>query len=181
MCVVGATTEWGRTVTTPSGLSRSALQYWGVASGAVADRAGTADVWAAINAHATSMGRDTAGLSLSDFNQLRSAAAGVRNSGEALAAGRAESAITGDMIGTPPWARTLGEQNAQPLFQARFQHTTTDLDGNESTDWRTVTFSGGLPATHGDFMTALGHDAEALADKYGTAHVGIDSITLLGV
>lgn len=168
-------------MTTPSGLPIRALQYWGVASGAVAARATTAEVWAAINAAAQANGQESAGLTLGDFNKLRSAAAGVRNASEYLAQGNPESVIEDAMIGSPPWARPLSEQNAAPMFQARFLHTTADDEGNESADWRTVTFSSGLPPTLDAFHTALQQDAEALADKYNSQHVDVDSITIMRV
>ena len=168
-------------MTTPSGLPTKALQFWGVASGAVADRQSTAEVWAAINTAATNMGMDSPGLSLRDFNTLRSHAASVRNASEALASGFVDSQITGEMIGTPPWARSLDERNAAPLYQARFLHDTADAEGNITSDWRTVVFSSGLPPTLSAFNDALGQDAQALADKYNTEHVGVSQVTIMAI
>jgi hypothetical protein len=138
-------------------------------------------VWAAINGAAAANGMASPGLSLRDFNQLRSAAANVRNSSEAFARGPIESAITSDMIGAPPWARSLNDQNALQQTQVRFLHTTTDGAGNLSTGYRTVMFTGPLPATKSELLDQLNEDSQALADKYNSAHVSIDNITLLGV
>lgn len=165
-------------MTTPSGIPRSALQYWGTVRGAVGQRASTADVWAAINAHAATQGRETAGITLQGFNAMRSRAVQVRNAAEALNSGLGGSQIEGHMLGNVPWQRDLNAMNAMPMYQATFTHTTANLDGEESSETRTVTFTGALPGTLDDFNTALNHDAEALADKYGTVHVGITDIEL---
>lgn len=168
-------------MTTPSGLPTKALQFWGVATGAVASRATTAEVWGAINDAAAAMGMSSPGLSLRDFNTLRSQAASVRNASERLDSGQFESQITGDMIGTPPWARDLAERNAAPMYQVRFKHDTADSEGFITSDWRTVVFSSGLPPTLAAFHDALDQDAQALADKYNTDHVAVSSVTILAI
>lgn len=168
-------------MTSPSGLPLKALQFWGATQGAVANRGSTADVWAAINAAAAANGMASPDLSLGDFNRLRSMAAGVRNSSEAFGRGQIGSAITSDMIGTPPWARPLGEQNALQMTQVTFLHTTTDGAGNLFNDYRSVMFTGPLPATKAELLDQLNEDSQALADKYDSAHVAIDNIALLGV
>lgn len=168
-------------MTTPSGLPLKALQYWGTVRGAVAQRASTADVWGAIRDMAAASGLPNLGISLQDFNQLRSAAVGVRNAGETLAKAPAEWGLNSSMIGVTPYARSLADRANTPQWSVGMYHTTADLEGNESTDYRMVRFTGQLPATKADLELALEQDAEALADKYGRTHVGIESYELLAI
>lgn len=168
-------------MTTPSGLPKKALQWWGVASGAVNQRASTADVWAAINSAAAAQGQDSAGITLQGFNQLRSAAVQVRNSAAALTAGQDANGIDASMIGKAPWGRPIGDQNAAPQYQLRFLHTTTDMAGNEESAYRTIVFTGQLSATKAELLAQVERDAEALADKYNTDHVATAEHTIFAV
>lgn len=168
-------------MTTPSGLPLKALQYWGTVRGAVAQRASTADVWAAINDYAANQQMTSTGVSLQDFNQLRSAAVGVRNAGERLAKAPAGNAIDSSMIGVTPYARAQTERNNTPQWSVGIYHTTSNDAGDESTDYRMVRFTGQLPATKADLELAIEQDAEALAEKYGRTHVAVESYELLAI
>lgn len=168
-------------MTTPSGLPTKALQYWGVAMGAAEQRANTADTWAAIRDASAQFGNDRLGLSLQDFNQLRSAATGVRNSSERLNRAPEANTIDQSMIGLTPYARSQADRNATPQWSARFLHLTTNTEGDETEEWRMVRFTGQLPTTVGELMTAVQQDAQALADKYGTEHVSFSGLALLAI
>lgn len=168
-------------MTTPSGLPRKALQWWGAAMGAVSQRASTADVWAAINAAAAAQGQATAGINLRGFNALRSAAVQVRNSSEALAFGSDTAPVDVTMIGRAPWGRPIGDQNAAPQYQIRFLHTTTDENGDEQSNYRTVVFTGQLPSSKSALLEQTERDAEALADKYNSEHVATSEHTIFAV
>lgn len=168
-------------MTTPSGLPQRDLQYWGTIRGGVAQRESTAQLWGRINDVATTLGMPSAGLSLNSFNQMRSSAAGIRNSSERLAAAPGEYALDAQFIGSTPYARSLQAQADAPQWRVGFQHTTTNEAGDETTDYRSVRFTGQLPATLDDLHRVLGQDAEALADKYGTYHVGYDSVEILAI
>lgn len=159
-------------MTTPSGLPLKALQYWGAAYGAVQQRASTADVWAAINNQAGSVGSESAGVNLQTFNQLRSQAVGVRNAVESFDANTGEHAITGDQVGNVPWQRDQGTRNAAPKFQVTFLHETSDLEGNVTEQYRSVYFTGPLLMTKQELLDQIERDAEALADNYNSVHIG---------
>lgn len=168
-------------MTTPSGLPLKALQFWGTVRGTVAERGSTADVWAAINSHAANLGLESTGLTLQSFNQLRSAAVSVRNSGEAFRDAPGGSAVTAEHIGLTPYARPLADRNATPQWLVGFTHITADDEGNESEQYRTVRFTGQLPATKNDLLNAVTQDAEALADQYNSNFIGIDNPELLAI
>lgn len=169
-------------MTTPSGLPRKSLQYWGSVYGAVNQRASTADVWAAIRNQVESVHGSSFGITLQDFNQLRSQAVAVRNSVEHFNGSPLESGLTGESIGNVPWQRDQGARNASPIYQVRFAHTAADkFSGEESTDYRSVTFTGGLPETKQALIDAVNRDAEALADNYDTDHVGIDNLQVYAI
>lgn len=168
-------------MTTPSGLPRKALQYWTSVYGAVNQRASTADVWAAIRNQVESVHGSSFGITLQDFNQLRSQAVAVRNSVEHFNGSPLESGLTGESIGQVPWQRDQGTRNASPIYQVRFAHTTVNEQGDESTDYRSVTFTGGLPETKQALIDAVNRDAEALADNYDTQHVSISGLQVYSI
>src|SRR5487761_1974693 len=134
-------------MTTPSGLPLKALQFWGTTRGAVAQRLDTAGVWAAINSHADSLGLAKAGINLQTFNQLRGAAAQVRNASDAFNSSPGGSAVTSEHIGLTPCARSLGDRNNTPQWLVGFTHVTANMEGEESEQYRVVRFTGTLPPT----------------------------------
>lgn len=166
-------------MTTPSGLPLPALQFWGAARGAAAGRANTQQFYAALNDAAAAQGMAGHGLSFATVTQLRSAAVQVRNSAEAFTKAPGGSAITADQISVPPYARSLADRNAMPLYHVGINLTTADDEGNVSTDYRTVQFTGQLPPTRDALLLAVQQDAEALADTYGTQYLGHDVIEIL--
>jgi hypothetical protein len=160
-------------MTTPSGLPLAALQFWGAARGAVNDRASTAQFYAALNAAAGSFNLESHGLSFQTVNQLRSSAASVRNASERFARAPEGNAIDSTMIGVTPYARSLGAQADMPVFHVGIYLTTADSEtGEQSTDYRILQFTGGLPATKAALLAAAQQDAEQLALDYGVDYVG---------
>src|SRR5581483_11170608 len=109
-------------MTTPDGLDRSSLMWWGTVEGAARDRATTADLWSRLQDHAESLGLAGPGLTLSQVNQLRARASEVINAERNLSRARDEYGIDSSMIANAPWSRPLGEQNALPMYQVRFEH-----------------------------------------------------------
>lgn len=169
-------------MTTPSGFPLRALYFWGAARGAVAQRVGTADFYAALNNAATAFGLPGHGLSFQTVNQLRSAAATVRNASERFDRAPAGNAIDASMIGVPPYARSLDAQAAMPVYHVGINLTTADMQtGEQSTDYRIVQFTGQLPATKADLLAQVQLDAEQLASVYGTDYVGHDVQEILAV
>lgn len=168
-------------MTTPSGIPIRSLQYWGTVSGTVNQRGSTADVWQGIKDAAAANGLDAPGLSLGDFNRLRSAAVGVRNANEAFNRLAPADSLQAPQIAMAPWARSLAEQDALGKFQVRFLHTSTDAEGNESSAYKFTVFTGALPATKGDLLNVVDQAGQAMADEYETEFVGTSDITIFRV
>lgn len=167
-------------MTEPGGLSKRALGFYGAVEAAVQQRQSTAELWDSLRAAAESFGLESPGLSLQDVNQLRSMAAGVRNSGEAFGHAQGSYGIDASMIASAPWSRPLAQQAGLKMFQVRFQHQTTGPNGPE-TNWRSVFLNGPLPPTKDDLLASIEVDAQQFAMRYGHEHVGIGSLTLLRV
>lgn len=165
-------------MTTPSGLPLSALQYWGAARGAAAQRVSTADFYAALNNAAASFGAESHGLTFQQVNQLRSAAVGVRNAAERFQRAPEVNAIDARMIGVVPWARGLDARNALPIYQVGINLHTVDLDGNQDTRFVYVRFTGQLDITKSDLLTFVQQDAEQMALDYGVQYAGHDVLEL---
>lgn len=168
-------------MTTPSGLPTRALQFYGAARGAVAGRVSTADFYAALNNAAAAFGQEGHGLSFQEVNQLRSAAVGVRNAAERFQRVPEANAIDARMISVPPYARSLDDRNAQPIYNVGINLHTTDDEGNVTSSYRTVRFTGLMNYTKADLLTLVQQDAEALAETYGTEYAGHDVLELLAV
>lgn len=160
--------------------ARAGLRYFGAIWGAVEQHAPTAAIWDAIKGASASFGVETAGIDVRAVNQLRAMAADLRNSRDALTRAEDHHALDSTMIGTAPWSRDLGQQNALGMWQARFEHKFIE-NGLPQSEIRTIVFTSGLPVTAGDLRAAVEDDAESLADKYGTEHVGVGAITLIAV
>lgn len=167
-------------MTTPSGFPRSALQWFGAARGAVADRVNTGGFYQALRDAGATFGAAQGGLSFGDVNQLRSSAAALRNAQEAFQRAPDGSGLDASHIGVTPYARSLADRNAVPIFHVGINLTTADMStGQTSTDYRIVQFTGSLPSTKGELMEQLANDAQGLADTYGATYVGHDVVEVL--
>jgi hypothetical protein len=159
----------------------AALAYWGNIENAVSQRLGTADLWSAIRAASGTEPGTPIGFNAADLSVLRGMAASIRNAATNLEAARGDYTVTADMVGRAPWARSQAEMNTLPIWQVRFQHTTTDVSGNELTDWRTSVFTGQIPDTVGGILDAVDQDALGIAEDYGRQHVSVGSLQIIAV
>lgn len=166
-------------MTTPSGLPRYALAFFGAARGAVAQRVNTAGFYQALRDAGATIGTNAGGLSFQDVNSLRSAAAQVRNAQATFDRAPSEYAIDATMIGRVPYGRSLDEQNAQPMFTIGINLHTMSTEGEVTTDYRAIRFTGQLPATKADLESLISQDAEALADTYNAQYAGHDILEIL--
>lgn len=168
-------------MTTPSGLPVSALQYWGVARGAVSARASTAEFYGALNDAAESFGNGGHGLSFQEVNQLRSAAVGVRNASESFLKTAADTVISARQIAVPPYARSQDDRNSSPMYSVGIMLHTMDDEGETTSAYRQIRFTGQMDFTKGDLLALVQQDAEALADAYSQQYAGHDVVELVAV
>lgn len=143
-------------------------------------RMNTADLWSLVRDRAENAGLASPGLTLANMNRLRAQAAAIRTSDTNLARATGNLAIGANMIGLAPWARDLNQRNALRQWQVRFRHTTSGPEG-ESTDRRTVVYTGTLPPTVDDLQQEIEQDAMAMAIKYQHDHVGVDQLSILEI
>lgn len=157
--------------------SQQSLKYYGAIRAQVGAGARTPEVWQSVRAMADAMGEAKANVSVPDVSRMRGyAAAEVRAQG-VLTGADPTSRIEGNMIGLHPAARDLGMRNLSPFYQARFLHTTADESGQLTAEYRTVKFST-MQMSVGEFRDRMERNAIALAQKYGTEHVGIDDLSI---
>lgn len=168
-------------MTTPNGLPLSALQFLGVARGAVAGRASTAEFYQALKDAAATFPGDQSIPTFRAANQLRSAAVQMRNAADAFQSAPAETAITPDRIGVAPYARSLAEQAAAPIFTVGINLHLADNETGEITSQYTQVRFTGVAMTKGNLLELVQQDAEALADNYGMAYAGHDVLELVAV
>lgn len=167
-------------MTSPSPGERKALFYFGVVEAGTIAGENTAQIWQRIRDAAAAQGLSSPGITIQQVNQLRASANLIKAATGRLGKGYGPSPIEGSMIGEAPWARPLNQRQATQMWQARFEHTFIE-GGEQSTHWRTVTFTNELPGSVEEFNQAIFDDAAGMADAYGIEHVGIGSISLLAV
>lgn len=130
---------------------------YGLIRGAVEQRVSTADLWQSI--------RDSGiPASFQQVNEYRSAAATTRNARDVFAAADSTNAITANMIGTAPWARSQSSQSLAPAYQLNIPYAATDSEGNIVQGWVSKTVSV-LPAAVGDLVDY----ASSLISDFDTA------------
>lgn len=159
---------------------RQLLAYWGNIQQSVAARANTADLWAAVRAASPAEGVALKGVRITDMNTLRSIAASQQRSITGTSGLLPSQVLTGDVIGRDLSSRSPQDQLAAPRWIVRFEHDVT-VEGQLLTLWRSSVFEGILPATKGDLQNQLEADAQALADDYGTTHIGIGRFSIAAV
>lgn len=120
------------------------LGLYSTIQSAVEEFASTADLWDVVKSSGIP-------ATFAEVNQLRSMAASTRNARTTLNSALDTQAITRDMIGTSPWARSLSAQSLAPSYQLNIPYTYTNTEGNEVTDWVSKTVSV-LPAAVGDLI-----------------------------
>lgn len=158
-----------------------ALAFWGNIEASVRQSLTTADLWSAIRAASGTEQGEPIGFSAADLSVVRGMAASIRNAASELASQGVSNTLTADMIGRAPWARTQAEMNTLPIWQVRFQHTTTNANGQQETNWRTSVFTGQIPDTVGGVLDAVDQDALGIAEDYGRQHVSVDSLQIIAV
>lgn len=167
-------------MTTPSGLPLSALQYWGVARGAVANRVSTAEFYSILRAQAEILGPNANIPDFATVNQLRSNAVQARNAQERFQRSPGANVIDASMIARVPYGRSLDAQAAMPIYHVGINLHTVDMGtGEQSSQYRIVQFTGALAISKDELFNQVGQDAEALADAYGQTYAGHDVIEIL--
>ena len=168
---------------------KSALVYWGEIQAAVSQKATTADVWAAIRGAAAEAGLTSPGVTLQGVNEVRSAAAQIRNSGTALGQSRDVAERTGlaqtidsSMMAVAPWSRDPQVLQTLSDYTVRFQMQTVDANGQTQTTWLTNLYPGGtLPATVGELVDSLGSYGQLSGSAPQGEFAGIGDIQVLAV
>lgn len=166
-------------MTTPTGLPRSTLQFYPAARGAVAQRVNTADFYTALRDAGATFGATPGGLTFTDVNALRSAAAQERNASERFQRVLESNAIDASMISRAPYGRSLATQAAMPIYHVGINLTTVNKDtGEEAERYVTVQFTGQLPDTKAALLQQVGQDAQAYADNYDEFYYGHTTVEI---
>lgn len=127
-----------------SSSSAELTALYGLIRGAVEQFATTAQLWQSIR-------QSGIAASFQQVNELRSDAAATRNARTAFESADDSQAITANMIGTAPWARSQSAQSLAPQYQLNIPYTYTDTEGNQINSWVSKTVSV-LPAAVGDLV-----------------------------
>jgi len=165
------------------------MTYWGVIQQAVADRASTADIWQAIRDAQAAEPGGGGPVSVQGVNEVRSAAAQIRNSADYLGAARdveqtsgLPQTITSQMMTTVPWSRDPQVLSTLADYQVRFQTLFTTPAGEEASQWVTARYGAGqLPVTVGELVDALGAYSMAFGYTDAASFTGVGDVSITAV
>lgn len=168
-------------MTTPSGIPRASLQWLGAARGAASNRASTADFYQALRDAGALIGKNQGGLTFGEVNQLRSAAASLRNAQERFQRAPDGDALDASHIGQAPYGRSLDKQAAMPIYNVGITLNTITNEGDDRSRYTTITFTGQLPPTKAELLLQVEQDARAYADQYEEEYAGHDIVEILAI
>lgn len=137
----------------------------------------TAEMWDEIHAQADAAGVALPPDALMQVNELRANAASVASASRDLQAAPGQTAIVGQLIGQPIYARPLDSQGALPQFEARVKLTLQDASG-QSEQWVRIVFGADLPDTVGELQDTIAAFAQDMAVGYGQELVGFSDVML---
>lgn len=136
--------------------------YWQLVQQAAMTRADdgsyaytSSDTLAAAAALARAAGQSLPFQAGSQITQLFSVARGNANAADQLMTAAADASITGRMIGTWPTSAPPDVQAAQPEYMAKAQFTYTNMVGEQSTGWVTMTGITQLPPSTGNLALRM--------------------------
>jgi hypothetical protein len=146
--------------------------YWGVIQSAAAQKLTTAALWQQISDFEAAQGitRPT-GLFLA-VSAMRALAVTQRIASNLFGKVGDDQALTSAMIAQDINARPLGDQALAPLHVVRFEATVLTNEG-ESTQWLSVMYQGGLPATKGQLIGEITDAGVDLSTGYGSVFTGL--------
>lgn len=159
---------------------KKGLLYWNEIQSSVSGRYTTAELWTAIKEAAAREGLDSPGISLQAVNELRSAAAQIRNAGERLMSEPAQNGLGERLIAEAPWSRPLDERAVSPMLQVRFELSMI-RDGQLVTEWKTLVHSGRRPTTIADLQRIVERAGMSLAGSYNSDYAGYGQMSALEI
>lgn len=157
-----------------------ALPYWSAVRNAAATHRTTQQLWESIRALQAEYGTIGSGPTVQGISALRGIAGQIERTSrefEALADNKGTRGLT---ITRAPWARSPGQQRADPRYQVSFLHT-FQIGEEQSTQWRSVMFDGRLPRTVGELREQLDQDIESMSDDYDVEHIGASNFQIMSV
>lgn len=153
------------------------LAFWGVVQGQVAQRASTADLWAAIEARATELGVPLPAGMFQAVNELRSAGVQLRESSARLSGAPGENAITSDYIASLPYGPSRAPA-APRTFDVRVNYTSVKAGEPNEGYIRLLYDSASLPGTVGELRAEAFDVASALVESYGESFVNMGDLEI---
>jgi len=146
--------------------------YWGVIQASAAARETTAQLWARIGAFEQAQGitRPT-GLFLA-VSAMRSLAVVQRIAGDVFGKASESDALTSAMIAPAINARPDSAQALAPFYVVRFEVNTL-TDTGASTQWLSMMYPGGLPATKGQVISDITQAGLDMSTGYGSVFTGL--------
>lgn len=149
---------------------------WGSIVGQVAERASTAQVFAAVNQAAEDAGFDTGPGLWQAVNEMRSMAAVMRNGAEAFQAANPDATFTWQLAPLDINARDPETRALFPEYLVRFDMTYLDDQGEEVTSTKTMRGDWAPGMTVQDVLGEVNEAAEGLAMEYGVELISVDNL-----
>lgn len=151
------------------------MAWWGTIQASVAARDTTQEVWDKIAARSAELGLATPPGMFQAVNEIRSAAAQLRNASANLNAAAAESSILGGHVAFLPYGTEAGARAGPRQFDVRVNYTAV-RGGVQEESYVTLRYSGGLPATVGELREDAQMVAESLVEGYGASLTAVNGL-----
>jgi hypothetical protein len=149
---------------------------WGAIQSAVAERASTAQVFAAVQAEAERAGYDTPPGMFAAVNELRGLSVAERRGAETFQRSAPEAAFDMSMAAPDINARGDADRSLFPEYLARFDMTYITATGEQVTSTYTMRDTWAPNMTVQDVQDAVMESAAGLSNDYGVELVDVGNI-----
>lgn len=153
------------------------MAWWGTIQASVTARDTTAELWDKIQARSAELGLATPPTMFLAVNEIRSQAAQLRNASDRLTAAPASAPIVGAYVAPLPYGNIGGAGAGPRTFDVRVNYTAVRT-GQPESDYVTLRYSGGLPATVGELRDEAALVTGSLVEGYGASLVEIGDIEI---
>lgn len=153
------------------------MAWWGIIQASATAGETTAELFGRIRSEAERLGVPLPPGGAVAFNDVRSAAVKLREAASNLSDAPDSYAITRAHLAALPYGPGPSATGGPRVFDVRVAYTALRL-GQEESDYVTLRYTGGLPATVGELRAEAEDVTASLVEGYGAALTGIGAIQI---
>lgn len=154
-----------------------AMAYWGVISRGASEGRPASEVMQLVREEASRIGHAPSFQTMTEAARLYGQASGLQHSSNRLGQAAPNAPITTDYLGRLPYGSQLTSPAGPRLFDVRVGFRAI-RSGQETEDYVTLRYSGGLPATVGQLRAEADLIAANLVEGYGATYLEMTDIQI---